>query len=112
MAVGNEQTTRQFNRNIKSNSHLVHYKTCQGVNKEKQVAFTTKWELGDNVVLRLVECLIPTVSFHLFTDNYFTSLRLTSFYLLTHIQVNNIRVRGTKIGYANTLSSGRNSCKN
>ena len=32
--------------------------------------------------------------------------------MLTHIGVNNIRVRGAKIGYANTLSPGTNSCKN
>ena len=30
-----------------------------------------KWGLGDNVVLRLMECLTPTVSFDLFMDNYF-----------------------------------------
>ena len=62
--------------------------------------------LGDNVVLRLMGCSTLTVSFDLFMDNYFTS-----FCLLTHIGVNNIRVRGTKISYANTLSSVTNSCK-
>ena len=38
-------------------------------------------------------------------DYYFTS-----FCLLTHIGVTNIRA--TKIGYANALSMGTNNCKN
>ena len=51
----------------------------QGVKKEKQVAFSIKWGLGDNVVLQLMECLTPTVVFDLFMDIYFTSLRLFIF---------------------------------
>ena len=61
---------------MKSNSYLIHYKPCQGVQKEKQVASSTKWRLGDNVVLRQMECLTPTVSFDLLMDNDFTFLRL------------------------------------
>ena len=37
------------------------------------------------LVLRLVECLTPTVSFDIFMGNYFTSFRLR-----THLEVNNI----------------------
>ena len=37
----------------------------------------------------VMECLTPTISFDLSMDNYFTS-----FCLLTHLGVNNIRVRG------------------
>ena len=51
-----------------------------------------------------MECLTPTASFDLYMDKYFTSLRL--FAMLTHIGVNKIQVKETKIGYANTLSSG------
>ena len=40
-------------------------------------------------VLRLVECLTPTVSFDIFMDNYFTSFRL-----LTQLAVNNTRATG------------------
>ena len=40
-------------------------------------------------VLRLVECLTPTVSFDVFMDNYFTSFRL-----LTQLAVNNTRSTG------------------
>ena len=36
---------------------------CQGVKKEKQVTSSTKKGLGVNVVLRLIECLTPAVSF-------------------------------------------------
>ena len=43
-------------------------------------------ELGENVVLRLMECLTPSVSFDIFMDNYFTSFRL-----LRHLGVNTIR---------------------
>ena len=52
MAVGNELMTGRFKRNIKSNSYLVHYRPYQGTKKGKQVASSTKWGLGDNVVLR------------------------------------------------------------
>ena len=70
-----------------------------------------KWGLGDNVVLRLMECLTPTVSFDLFMDNYFTSFRL--FVCLPTLELTTFEqeVCSTKIGYANTLSSGTNSCK-
>ena len=38
---------------------------------------------------------------------------LTSFHSLTHLGINNIRATGVlnKIGYANALSLGSNSCK-
>ena len=43
---------------------------------QRQVASSTKWGSGDNVVLRLMECLTPTVSFDIFTDNNRTSFRI------------------------------------
>ena len=54
--------------------------------KQSKVSQSTKWRLGENVVLQLMECLTPSVSFEIFMDNYFTS-----FLLLTHLGVNNIR---------------------
>ena len=60
--------------------YLVQFKPYQGVKKGKVVASSTKWELGKNVVLRLMKCLPPT-----FINNCFTS-----FLLLTHLGVNNI----------------------
>ena len=64
--------------------------------KHSKVSPYTIWRLGENVVLRLMECLTPSVSFDLFMDNY-----STSFYLLTHFGVNNIR--GTRVLNKNRL---------
>ena len=47
---------------------------------------STKWRLGENVVLRLMECLTPTVGFDIFTVNYFTPFRI-----FNHLGVNFIR---------------------
>ena len=76
MTVGNEETKIRFKRNEKSNSYLAHYRPYEGTKKRNQVAFSTKWGLRGNVVLRIIEYLTPTVSFDLFMDNYFTSCRL------------------------------------
>ena len=54
--------------------------------KHSKVSSYTIWKLGKNIVLRLMECLTPTVSFDIFSHNYFTSFRL-----LTHFGVKNIR---------------------
>ena len=48
--------------NIKSSSYLVHYRPYQVLKKGKQVASATKLGLGDNVVLRLMEWLTPTLA--------------------------------------------------
>ena len=94
-----------------SNSYLVHYRPYQCKNKGKQVASSTKCWLGDNVVLRLVECLTRTVNFDLFTYNFFTSFGL--FVCLPTLELTTFEqeVGSTKIGYANALSSGTNCCK-
>ena len=52
----------RFRGNIQSNSYLVYDRPYQGENKGKQVASSTKCGLGDNVVLRLMECLTRTVN--------------------------------------------------
>ena len=60
------------------------------MSKHSKVSSSTKWRLGESVFLRLMECLTLTVFFvvffDIFMDNYFTSFRL-----LTHLGVNNIR---------------------
>ena len=43
----------------KINSYLVHNRPYQGSKKGKQVASSTKWGSGDNVVPWLMECLTP-----------------------------------------------------
>ena len=60
--------------------------------KHSKISSATIWRLGGNVVLRLMECLTPSVSFDIFIDNYFTSFRL-----LIHLGANNIQAtRGDK----------------
>ena len=65
--------------------YVVQFRPYKGGKKRKQVASSTKWGFGEKV-LRLMECLTPTSSFDIFMDNYFTSFRL-----VTHLGVNNIR---------------------
>ena len=60
----------------------------QGAKKGKQIASSTKWKWGENIVL-LMECLFLSFSFDIFMDNYFTS-----FLLLAHLGVDNIRATG------------------
>ena len=57
---------------------------CRMVKHSKFSSFN-KWRLGENIVLRLMKCVTPRVSFDIFMDNYFTFFRL-----LTHLGVNNI----------------------
>ena len=67
---------------------IVPFEPYQGVKKGKVASFI-KWGLGGNIVFPLMKCLPPTLSYHIFKDNYFTSSRL-----LTHLGVNNIRATG------------------
>ena len=97
--------------NIKSNSYLVHYRPYQCAKKGKEVVSSTKWGLGDNIVLRLMECLTPIISFDLLMDNYFASFRLFVCWPALELTEFEQVVCPSKIGYVNTLSSGINSCK-
>ena len=54
--------------------------------KHSKVTSSTKWGLGENGALRLMECLTPSDSFDIFMDNYFTSFRL-----LADLGINSIR---------------------
>ena len=54
--------------------------------KHSKVSSPTKWGLGENVALWLMECLTPSDSFDIFIDKYFTSFRL-----LAHLGINSIR---------------------
>ena len=67
--------------------YVVQLRLYKGAKKGKQVASSARWELGENLVLPLMECLSSTFSFDM--DNYFTS-----FCLLIHLGVNNIRATG------------------
>ena len=96
---------------MKCNSYLVHYRPYQCANNEKQVPYSTRGGLRNNNVLRFMECLTPTVSFNLFTDNYFTYFRL--FICLPTLELATFKqdVCSTKIVSAKTLSTGANNCK-
>ena len=76
--------------------------------KEKHVASTAYWRLGENVVSRRIACLSPTLNHHLFMDNYFTSFRQ-----MTHLGVNIIRATGVLNNnrLRECLSLGTSSCK-
>ena len=75
--------------------------------KHSEVSLCTIWRLGENVVLRLMECLTPSVSFDIFMDNYFTSFRL-----LTHLGVDNIReTRLLNRNRSRKCTITANSCK-
>ena len=58
--------------------------------KERKIGCipNNKWGLGENVVLQLIKCLPPAVSYYKYMGNY-----LTSFCLLTHLGVNKIRAK-------------------
>ena len=60
-----------------------------------KVSCSTKLRLGENV-LRLMECLTPSVSFDIFMNSYFAS-----FHLLILLAVNNIQV--TRVLNKNSL---------
>ena len=52
--------------------------------KHSKISPSTKWRLGGNVVLQLMECLIPSASFEIFMDNYFTCFRRLTHLGVTH----------------------------
>ena len=42
---------------------------CCRMGKHSKVSSSAKWRLRESVVLRMMECLTPTVSFDIFMDN-------------------------------------------
>ena len=66
-------------------AYVGQFRTYEGTKKGKQFESSTKWGLGENVFLRLIECLAPAFGCDIFTDNNYRS-----FCLITHIGVNNI----------------------
>ena len=87
--------------------YVVQFRPYQGAKKEKQFASSTKWGLGENNVLMLMECLTPNFSFDIFIDDCLTSFRrcLPTLELTLYEQ----QVCSTKIDYANALSLGTNN---
>ena len=58
-----------------------------------------------------MECLTPTVSFNLITNNYFISSRIFASLPTSELTIFKQEVCSTKLGYENTLLWGSNSCK-
>ena len=84
--------------------YVFQFRTYQGAKKGKQFASSTKFGLGENIVLRLMECLTPAFGCDIFMDNNYRALRL-----LTHIGVN--KICATELDYADAIT-GRNSSQN
>ena len=84
--------------------YVGQFRTYEGTKKGKQFASSTKWGLGENVVLRLIECLAPAFGCDIFMDNNYRS-----FCLITHIGVNNIWP--TELDYANAILLGEKAAK-
>ena len=66
--------------------------------RHSKVSPSTEWRLGENSVLRPMECLTPTVEFDIFLT------------ITVHLGVNNIRVTGV-LKNVTALQLGRNSWK-
>ena len=74
--------------------------------KHFKVFSSTKWILRENVVLRLMECLVLVLIYLWITISHFL-VCLPTMELTTFAQ----HVCSTKIGYANALSLGKHRCK-
>ena len=83
---------------------LVYVVQFRRAKKGKQVASSTKWGLGENLVLWLMECLTQAFSFDIFMDNCFTSFSLLTLLWATVVL--------NKKGYTIVLLLGTNSCNN
>ena len=74
-----------------SNGYVVQFEPYQGAKgKTPSRKSATTWGLGERVVLDLLNSLPPKLSYHVFCDNFFTSLRLVQ-----HLQNENIKITGT-----------------
>ena len=72
---------------------------------------STKWRLGENVVLRLMECLTPTVGFDIFTVHYFTSFRIFNHLGVNFIRAARVLIKNRLCKWKLETSSCVDSCK-
>ena len=74
-----------------SSGYVVQFEPYQGAKgKTSCRKSATNWGLGERVVLDLLNSLPKKLSYHVFCDNFFTSLRLVQ-----HLQNENIKITGT-----------------
>ena len=81
-----------------SDGYVIQFEPYQGAKKSGGTrSSATSWGLGESVVLDLLAELPLQTSYHIFMDNYFTSLRL-----LYHLREHNIQatgvIRSNKLG--------------
>ena len=70
---------------------MVQFEPYQGAKgKTSCRKSATNWGLGERVVLDLLNSLPRKLSYHVFCDNFFTSLQLVQ-----HLQNENIKITGT-----------------
>jgi len=81
-----------------SDGYIVQFEPYQGAKKSGATrSSAVSWGLGESVVLDLLGELPVETSYHIFMDNYFTSLRLL-YHLLEHnIQATGV-IRNNKLG--------------
>jgi len=81
-----------------SDGYIVQFEPYQGAKKSGATrSSAVSWGLGESVVLDLLGQLPVETSYHIFMDNYFTSLRLL-YHLLEHnIQATGV-IRKYKLG--------------
>ena len=53
--------------------YVVQFRQYRETKKGKQIASSTKWGLGENVVLRLMEYLTAAVSFYIYMDQHLSN---------------------------------------
>ena len=94
---------------VETYGYVVQFIPYQSVKQGKQVAYSTKWGLGENFVLWLMESLTPTVSFiYLWINISQHFVCLLTLELPTFEQ----QLRSAKFAYADALLLGTNDCKN
>ena len=60
------------------------------MDKHFKVSSSSKLKLGENVALRLMECLTPSAGFGIFMDNYFTSSCLLTRHSVSNMQATRV----------------------
>ena len=60
------------------------------MDKHFKVSSSSKLKLGENVALRLMECLTPSADFGIFMDNYFTSSCLLTRHRVSNMQATRV----------------------
>ena len=81
-----------------SDGYVVQFEPYQGAKKQGAIrSSATSWGLGESVVLDLLGELSVQTSYHIFTDNFFTSFRLLSHLLEHNIQATGV-IKSNKLG--------------